>query len=64
MDYGIKDSIIAIVTTNKATVGAPNSPVFFVENDEERERTALLIAKSTRGMVHDLQGGTYIIVRH
>ncbi len=64
MDYGIKDSIIAIVTTNRSMAGSPNSPVFYAENREEGERTALLIAKCTRGMVHDLLGGTYIIVRH
>lgn len=64
MDYGIKDSIVAVVTTNKNVMGTPNSPVFFVNNEAEMDRTALLIAKTTGGMVHEIQGGTYIIVRH
>ncbi|SCX87703.1 capping complex subunit for YIEGIA [Alkaliphilus peptidifermentans] len=64
MDIGIKENIVAIVTINKDIVSSSSAPIFYAENEEQRERVALLIAKTTRGMVHDLEIGTYIIVRH
>lgn len=63
MDFGIKDNIIALVSLNKEVVSS-SAPIFFVENKEKQEETALLIAKITMGMVHDLRNGVYAIVRH
>lgn len=63
MDFGIKDNIIALVSLNKDVVSS-SAPIFFVENKEKQEETALLIAKITMGMVHDLRNGVYAIVRH
>lgn len=64
MDIGIKETIIAIVTTNKDIVSSGGSPVFYAKNEEERENLAFLISKTTRGMVHDIGSGVYIVVRH
>lgn len=64
MDIGIKESILAIITVNKECVSGGSVPVFYAKNKEEREKIALLIAKITLGMVHDLENGAYIIVRH
>lgn len=63
MDFGIKDNIIALVSLNKDVVSS-SAPIFFVEDKEKQEETALLIAKITMGMVHDLRNGVYAIVRH
>lgn len=64
MEIGIKECIIAIITMNKEMVNSGSVPIFYVNNEEQLERMSLLIAKTTRGMVHDLEGGTYIIVKH
>lgn len=64
MDVGIKETIIAIVTTDKNVVSGGNVPTFIAKNDEEKEKIALLISKVTLGMIHDLENGCYIIVRH
>ncbi|SES65019.1 hypothetical protein SAMN05660297_00091 [Natronincola peptidivorans] len=64
MEIGLKEFIIAIVTLNKDMVNSSTAPIFYAANEEHLERLALLIAKTTRGMVHDLEGGTYIIVKH
>lgn len=63
MDIGIKENIIALVSLNKDVVSS-SAPIFFVESKEKQEETALLIAKITMGMVHDLRNGVYAIVRH
>ncbi len=55
--------ILAVVTLNMERV-AGGAPIFFAQNEEERERIALYIAKTLDAMVHDLENGTYIIVRH
>ena len=64
MDYGLRQYILAVVTTNKNRVSSGTTPTFYVDNDEEKERMALLISKITMGMVHDLEKETYVIVRH
>ena len=64
MEFGITDFIIAVVTTNKDMVSSSITPVFYAKDDEHKERLALLISKTTMGMVHDLESGTYIIVKH
>lgn len=63
MDYGIKENIVALVSLNK-NVSSATAPIFFVDSEEKQEETALLIAKITMGMVHDLRNGVYVVVRH
>lgn len=64
MDIALKDTILAIVTTDKSKIGASGIPVFLASDEKEREKTSLLIAKITAGMVHDLENGCYVIVKH
>ncbi len=64
MDVGIKDKILAIVTTNRDAVSSATVPVFYVDTEEEKEKIALMISKITMSMVHDLQNGCYILVKH
>lgn len=64
MDFGIKDSIIAIITLDRSMVSSNTIPVFYANTEEQQERIALLIAKITMGMVHDLENGSYVVVRH
>ncbi|WP_427338517.1 capping complex subunit for YIEGIA [Caloranaerobacter sp. DY30410] len=64
MDIGFKETILAVVTTRKDIVCGDNVPVFYVKDEEEREKIALLLSKITLGMVHDLENGAYVIVRH
>lgn len=64
MDVGIKDKILAVVTLDGKKVISSGAPVFIAEDQKEREKVSLLIAKITTGMVHDLENGCYIIVKH
>lgn len=64
MDFGMKDSIIAIITLDRSMVSSSTIPVFYANTEEQQERIALLIAKITMGMVHDLENGSYVVVRH
>ncbi|AFS78729.1 hypothetical protein Curi_c17220 [Gottschalkia acidurici 9a] len=64
MDVGIKDNILAIVTTRKEKVSSGSVPIFYADSEEERNKVSLLIAKVTMAMVHDLENGCYVIVKH
>jgi len=63
MRDGEANTILAVVTKNKDSV-LGGLPIFFAEGDEELERIALYLSKILLGMVHDLENGTYVIVRH
>lgn len=55
--------IAAVVTLRKDTVPG-GVPIFPVENEQQRERVSVLLARILRGVVHDLENGDYVIVRH
>lgn len=62
MDVELKNHIVAAVTLHPDRVSG--LACFVVKDETELEKTAVLIAKSTDSMVHDLENGTYIVVRH
>lgn len=64
MEVSLVNSILAIITIDKEKVGESSVPTFFCTDEDEREHTARLISKITGGMVHDLENGVYIIVKH
>ncbi|MBS4539706.1 hypothetical protein GOQ27_14625 [Clostridium sp. D2Q-11] len=64
MDIGIKEAILAIITTNKDVVQGGSVPVFYANDKEEMEQIALKVAKVTLGMIHDLENDCFVVVRH
>lgn len=56
--------ILAIVALEREKVGGSGAPIFYVENKEAQEKMALTLARITDGVVHDLENGAYIIVKH
>lgn len=63
MNAGLGEYIVAVVTTAKDKVGG-GAPIFYATSKEEMDKLALYLAKMTKGMVHDLENGVYVIVRH
>lgn len=59
-----KDTIVAIVTTNKERVLFSGVPVFYAQSKEEAEKTALLLSKMTLAMIHDAENECFVIVQH
>ncbi|WP_303864587.1 hypothetical protein [Alkalibaculum bacchi] len=59
-----KETIVAIVTTNKEKVLYSGPPVFYAESKEEAEKTAMLLSKITLAMIHDVENECFIIVQH
>lgn len=59
------NDILAIITTkeNQDKVSG-GKPIFFTKDLEELEKVSSLIARLTLGMVHDLENGIKIIIRH
>lgn len=57
--------ILAIVTTeeNREKVGG-GTPIFLAKDEEELDHLSMLLARLTLGMVHDLDNGMKIIIRH
>ncbi|HCC34021.1 MAG TPA: hypothetical protein DEQ28_09045 [Clostridiales bacterium] len=56
-------SILAVVTLRPESVGGA-TPSFFARDEAERERLATYLSRILDAMVHDLENGTYILVRH
>ena len=59
-----KETIVAIVTTNKEKVLYSGPPVFYAESKEEAEKTAMLLSKITLAMIHDVENECFVIVQH
>jgi len=60
----LTDYILAVVTCRPETVAGSGAPIFIVPDERELRRVALYISKITNAMVHDLENGTFIIVKH
>lgn len=61
----LEDTILACVATREnADKVAGAAAVFVAEDNEEAQRTCLLLARILKGMSHDLENGVYIIVKH
>ncbi len=61
----MEDNILAIITRKenyKKVAGG--TPIFFTDDEEELERVSTLLARLTLGMVHDLENGVKIIIKH
>lgn len=59
------ESILVIITLKRELVlEGGNAPVFFAQDQEEQERVSFILSKILKGMIHDLENGVYLIVRH
>jgi len=63
LDEKASGIILAIVALNKEQVSG-GAPIFFARDKAEQERTANYLARIFDAMVHDLENGSYILVRH
>jgi hypothetical protein len=59
----IKEIILAVVTVNK-NQPASGVPVFYAEDEKERDKIAFCICKALAAVSHDLGNGSCIIVKH
>lgn len=57
------NTILAVVTTDMNKVKG-GTPIFYAKDEQELEKTSLYLSKILFGMAHDLENGTYVIVRH
>lgn len=55
--------ILAVVTLNMESVSG-GAPIFFARDEEEQEKIVRYISNVLDAMVHDLENGTYIVVKH
>ncbi len=56
-------TILAVVTLRHDAVGG-GAPIFYANDEAERERIATYLSRILDAMVHDLENGTYILVKH
>jgi len=63
LDTELVGAVLAVITLNPEMV-AGGAPIFIARNEEEQKRIALILSRVLKGMVHDLENGTYIIVKH
>jgi hypothetical protein len=64
MQTELGNCILAVVTTDAFKVAEAGCPVFYALDQNEQEKVSLLLARILGGVVHDLENGVYIIVRH
>ncbi len=60
----INESILAVVTLNLELVSGGGAPVFLARDQAELDRISAYLSRITGGVAHDLENGTYILVRH
>ncbi len=64
MTTALTKIIIAVVTTDKDTILGGGAPIIYAKNKKQQEQMAVTIARITEGVVHELDNGLKIIVKH
>ncbi len=64
MDTSIKKLILAVILQDPELVRGGGAPVFIARDRIEQDRIATYLARITEGVVHDLENGVYILVKH
>ncbi|HEX3011854.1 MAG TPA: hypothetical protein VHQ70_07435 [Syntrophomonadaceae bacterium] len=64
MDIEIKDYLLAIITINLENVSGGGCPIFLAKDEEEQQKLGIYLARILGGIVHDLENGVYLIVKH
>ncbi len=53
--------MFAVVTSKRDAVSDGMAPIFYAEDDKERDRIAMWICRITNANVHDLHNGVLIL---
>lgn len=56
--------ILAIITTEPCKVSGGGAPIFISQTREEQDKIATVLARVTEGVIHDLENGVYLLVKH
>ncbi len=56
-------AVLAVITLDPELV-AGGAPIFIACSREEQIKIALVLSRILKGMVHDLENGVLIIVKH
>lgn len=64
MKASISKYILAVITLDPSLTGGGGAPVFVARDRTEQDRIATYMARITEGVVHDLENGVYILVKH
>lgn len=65
MDISLNNTVQAIfVVKDKANMVAGSAPIFIVQDYQELEEKSMLFSRITMSMVHELDEGLRIIVKH
>ena len=64
MNLSISKYILAVITQDPELIKGGGTPVFMARDRIEQDRIATYLARITEGVVHDLENGVYILVKH
>lgn len=67
MTVGLTKIVLASVVLPEAkdlVISGGTGPIFVARDREEQQRIAMYMSRITEGVIHDLENGILIIVRH
>ncbi len=56
--------ILAVIALERDKVDAGGTIVFYAKDKEEQEKMATTLSRITEGVVHELENGLKILVKH
>ncbi len=64
MQTALAKVILAIITLDRESVKSGGAPIFYAENVEQQEKIATTLSRITEGVIHELDNGVKILVKH
>jgi hypothetical protein len=56
--------ILAVIALERDQVEGGGTPVFYAKDKEQQEKMATTLSRITEGVVHELDNGLKILVKH
>lgn len=63
MEVSISKLVLAAVTLDKDLVGG-GVPIFLASDEEEQKKISTYLGRILEAVIHDLENGVFIVVKH
>ncbi len=64
MEVILTKVILAIIAIERNSVTSGSVPIFYAKDEAEQEKIAIVLSRVTEGVIHELENGVKILIKH
>ncbi len=64
MEVMLTKVILAVITVDRNSVAEGGVPIFYAKDEAEQEKIAIILSRVTEGVIHELENGVKVLIKH